>query len=65
MGHAERLSLPLDMSGEESVVRGEQVSEVNRQPTSFRGRCALLLLVAMSVSGYGVLFYFGQVFLVR
>lgn len=65
MGHAERLSLPLEISGPKVFERDGQIPCADRKPASLRGRCALLLLLAMSASGYGAMFYFGQAFLVK
>lgn len=65
MSHAERLSLPLEISGAETFERDEQGSSSHRKPSNLRGRCALAFLIALSVAGYGAIFYFGQTLLVR
>ncbi len=65
MAHAERLSLPLEISGPKVFEQDGTASVAGRKPASLRGRCALLLLLALSVSGYGAMFYLGQALLVR
>lgn len=62
MAHAERLSLPLEISGPKVFEQDGAIPVADRKPASLRGRCALLLLLALSVSGYGAMFYFGQAF---
>lgn len=65
MSHAERLAMPLEISGAEAFESDKQALRSGRKPSSLRGRCALALLIGLSLAGYGAIFYFGQTFLVR
>ena len=68
MGHADRLSAPLEVPGTvQGTTHGTtgQSKRTGRKAAGLRGRCALLLLVAISAAGYGAMFYFGQAFLMN
>ena len=71
MGHADRLAAPIEVPGSlgasepEIFVQIGPATHRGRKPGSLRGRCALLLLLAMSIAGYGAMFYIGQIFLVN
>lgn len=55
MGHAEGLVAP-----QESPDAGKQTASKGQKKRAFRGRCALFLLLAVTLAGYGAMIYFGQ-----
>ncbi|WP_282604492.1 hypothetical protein [Pelagibius sp. Alg239-R121] len=70
MAQADGLSASLEItgpqiSGSEVSGQNEQLKGSDRKPANLRGRCALLLLVAIAVIGYGAMFYLGQRYLVN
>lgn len=60
------------MSRAEGLIAASEVSEASspveqakQKKRTLRGRCALVLLLAMTLAGYGAMIYFGQALLMK